>query len=294
MNLSSVLRKVGWSVLVASLLLFGGPSFAQETSRQTPPAVGQWQRVSIPSGQSKVPNTPHPLAYFLHFSPERYIDGSLCLGCKTETGQTVTIADYAVKSSQRLVGEFLGRRIIEVDLTFDIKPGSAMAQLRREWEQKEQISFESLTPVEWQSIVVQCAPNLYRELYFDSNPPSNSVPPVDARIVKIDGTPLLAVRETYPGWCAWGYWVLDRGGPWLLDFSPVQKAIARISPPNSSAPEIGCWALSIDNLEVNAPVEEDHPKGQAGGWLGRAIVNFKIENNHVVPGSSVFESSRPQ
>lgn len=257
----------------------------------------QWERVSSPSGPTKAPtpNSPHPLAYFLHFSPERNIDGSLCLGCKTNSGQKVTIADYAVKSTQRDVGEFLGQKIIEIDLTFEINPRSVMAQLRRQWEQDSQTSFESLTPVEWQSVVMQSAPNLYRELYFNSNVPSNSVPPVDARIMNVEGVPLLAVRETFDRlWCTEGYWVLDHNGPSLLDFSPVQKAIASVTPPNSSAPETGCWALSIDQLEVNAPVQEDHAKCEACGWLGRAVVDFRIENDRVVPVSSAFEPSAPQ
>ena len=255
------------------------------------PAGAQWQRVSVPSGQSKAPNTPHPLAYFLHFSPERNINSSLCLGCKTDTGRKVTIADYAVKSSQRPIGESFGRKIIEVDLTFDIKPGSAMSQLRREWKRQSRASFEDLTLAEWQSIVMQSAPNLYRELYFSSNPPSNSIPPVEAGIMDIEGVPLLAVRETYGRWCAEGYWVLNRNGPSLLDFSPVQNAITNISPPNTKAIQTGCWALSISNLEVNAPVQEAPPKCAACGVLGTAVVKFKIENDRAIPVSSVFEPS---
>lgn len=264
------------------------------------PARAQWERVAGGSPQNiqaDVENTPHPLAYFLEFSPERYTDNSLCLGCKTSDGQKVTIGDYAVKASTREIGQSLGRKILEIVLTFDLKSGSVMWRLQQEWEanyrtEGQQVSFEDLPPVEWKSIVMESTPNLYRELYFITDAPIYVRPLEHARIVDAAGVPVLAVSDPLSGnggECTEGYWVLRPDGPWLLDFSPVQKKIASISPPNARASQIGCWALSIEKLEVNAPIQDEGADCHACGWIGEAVVHFKIDNNHAVPVSSHFE-----
>jgi len=267
------------------------------------PAVGQWERVAGGPPQNKtaqLANTPpRPLAYFLAFSPERYTDNSLCLGCKTSDGQKVSIADYVVKPSERYIGESFGRKIVEIVLTFDVKPGSAMWRLRREWEAQYRAevrkgSLEELPPVEWKSVVMESASERYRELYFIIDEPGIYDRPMEhPRIVDTGGVPVLAVADRFSGnggMCTEGYWVLRRDGPWLLDFSPVRKTIASISPPNATAPQIGCWALSIEKLEVNAPVQKNDAKCHACEWLGTAIVDFRIETNRAVPVSSRFKA----
>lgn len=191
------------------------------------------------------------------------------------------------------MGASFGRKIIAVVLKFQVRRGSAMAALRRQWEQPPGVSLKGLTPVEWQSVVMQSGTNGYRELYFDSNPPSNTVRPLRARILTVGHTRLLAVRENYQGWCAEGYWELDRAGPWLLSFLPVKNAIAKVSPRDSRAPQTGCWALSVRKLEVKASVQEDGARCMACGWLGQAVVRFTIADDQVVPVSSEFKPFPP-
>jgi hypothetical protein len=265
------------------------------------PVLAQWERVAGGPPQTRaarVLNTPHPLRYFLTFSLERYSDNSLCLGCKTADGQKVTLGDYAVEATQYQVGQSFGRKIIEIELTFHLKNGSVMQRLRREWTAREstagrEMSFEDIPPVKWKSIMMESSANSYRELYFIIDEPGTYVRPLEhARLIHAGGAQILATTDAVDGnghQCTEGYWVLQPDGPWLLDFTPVRKEIAKISPPNAGAAQIGCWALNIEKLEVRTPVQDKSAECHACGWLGTAIVHFKIDGHSAVPVSSSFE-----
>ena len=145
---------------------------SQEVSQEPPSA--QWQRIEMDAkgglGKS-VPTVPHALQFYLTASPDRDPSNSLCLGCKTANGRAVSLNDYATKISRQLVGKAFGRAIYQIELSFEVKKGSVVEQMRHEWEEKEKeeghdVSFQNLPPVKWKSIVMQSSGDTYRELYL--------------------------------------------------------------------------------------------------------------------------------
>ena len=163
------------AIVLEFFLLFSTSLKAQEWQEvsQRPPS-GQWQRIEMDAkgglGKS-VPSVPHALQFYLTASPDRDPSNILCLGCKTANGQAVSLNDYAIKTSKQLVGEAFGRAIYQIELSFEVKKGSVVEQMRHEWEEKYQeegngVSFQNLLPVKWKSIVTQSSADTYKELYL--------------------------------------------------------------------------------------------------------------------------------
>ena len=88
--------------------------------------------------------SPHPLRFYTTPSPDRDPSNSLCLGCKIADGRAVGLNDYALESSQQLVGEASGRAIYQIELSFDVKKGSVAERMRHEWDERSGDSSQDL------------------------------------------------------------------------------------------------------------------------------------------------------
>jgi hypothetical protein len=261
------------------------------------PAFAQWERISWDqkgtTDGTPPRSAPHPLQYYLTPSADRDSGHDLCLGCKTGGGQQVSLQDYDVERSQHLLGEAYGRKIFQIVLTFHEKPGSVVEQMHREWnasaEAGQKADYDKLPPVQWKSIVMESSPDVCNELYFIVDDGVYVRPLTLARVFTVGDTHLLATNDPIDGtgaMCTEGYWVLQPDAPWLLDLKPVHDEIGRVMPENSTAVQMGCWALSLDKGEVRSPIQDADAKCRACGLLGTAIVNFKIEGHRAVPVKS--------
>ena len=263
------------------------------------PAQAQWQRIEMDAKggiATSDRDSPHPMTFYLTPSAERDASGSLCLRCKANNGQQVSLQDYAVETSEHIVGQSFGRTIFEIRLSFHVKGGSVAQQLRREWSEKagfaETMSSDDLPMAEWKSIVMQSSADMYRELYLIINEGQYDEPLSKAHLLTVGSDQLLATNDRVSGnggSCTEGYWVLKPDGPWLLDFSAVHKAIEKMTPSNATAVQTGCWALSMQKLEVRSPVQLVGVRCRTCDFLGTAVVRFKIDGHRAVPVSSLFE-----
>ena len=272
-----------------ALLLFG-----------TFPACAQWQRIEMDAKgrlAKSVQSVPHPLQFYLTPTPDRDPSNSLCIGCKTANGQAITLGDFSIESSKQIIGDAFGKTIYQIDLSFNVKKGSVVERMRHEWEEQyerqgQNISFQNLPPVEWKSIVMQSSTDMYRELYLIIDEGTYTHPLSEARLLTVGGVHMLTTNDPVDGnggQCTEGYWELDAEGPWLLDFTAIHEEIDKIIPPDATAPQIGCWALSIEKAEVKSPIQLNGAECHACGYIGTAVVHFKIEGHRVVPVSSSFE-----
>jgi hypothetical protein len=282
------LRRVVAFVVLAAAVTLGGPAHAQ------------WERIQIDwTGEGGIRETTsrhgsaHPLQFYLNPSGERNFDNSLCLGCD-EYGHRVTLQDFTVETSQRVIGRYRGRKIIEIVLSFRIAP--AMQQIYREEAAREHsggdTSLESYeTPVsEWKSIVVETSAGLYRELYFLIDSGTWLQPLSPARVLTVAGAQVLGTNDPFnfhEGGCTDGYWVFEPAGPSLIDLSAVQKAVRRVVPPDAAPVETRCYALSMEKLLVRSSVQR---KGACHScdYLGTAVVHFRLRGNRALPVSSSF------
>jgi hypothetical protein len=264
------------------------------------PASAQWQRMEMdPKGGlgNSVSNTPQSLQFYLTPSPDRDPSNSLCLGCKIANGRIVSLSDYGVKASKQLIGEECGRNIFQIELSFEVKKGSVADQMRHEWEEEykklgQKTSDQSVPPIEWKSVVMQFSKDEYKELYLIIDEGNYVRPLSEARLLTVGGIRILGTNDPVNGnggQCAEGYWVLDAEGPWLLDFTAVHRDLEKLILPDAIVPQTGCWALSIQNGEVRSPVQLKNAECHACGYIGTAVVSFRIEGHSAVPLSSSFK-----
>lgn len=263
-------------------------------------SYAQWQRVEMDAkgGMGKsVPSVPHPLQFYLTASPDRDPSNSLCLGCKTASGQAVSLNDFAIKTSKDLIGEAYGKAIFQIELSFEAKKGSVVEQMRHEWEEKDKeeghdVSFQNLPPVKWKSIVVQSSEDTYRELYLLIDEGTYVAPLSEARLLTVGNVRVLATTDPASGnggQCTEGYWVLEPEGPWLLDFTTVAEEIAKLIPPDATAVQTGCWGLSMEKAEVRSPIQLKNAQCHACDYLGWVTVRFRLDGHRAVPVESRFE-----
>lgn len=273
-------------------------------------SYAQWERVVV-SGTNEggfasnvVQGSPHPLQYFLRPSPERDPSNSLCLGCPVATvnRRKTTLQDYAVESSQRVLGESFGRKVIEVVLSFRMGPElmkiNAEEAARQTGDPGRVYSYPDsyYTPVaRWKSIIMESSANQYQELYLLINTWELDQPLSKASLFTAGGAQILTTVEYLPGngaFCEDSYWVLEQSGPRLIDFSSVDNEIKRLTPPGALCRESRCWALSMEKLEVRAAIQEkDAPCTRCD--LGTAVVCFRLDGHRAIPVESHFEPEEP-
>lgn len=264
-------------------------------------AQAQWQRIQIDwTGESGIrettssPGSAYPLQYYLAPSAERDFDNSLCLGCEMY-GHRLTLQDFTVETSQREMGEYRGRRIVEIVLCFRVAP--AMQEIYRKEAAREHSrgdeppqSYDKPLS-EWKSIVVEDSSGKYRELYFLIDTGTWIRPLSTARVLTVGGVQVLVNVDPLnfqAGGCTDGYWVLQAAGPLLIDFSAVQKELERVIPSDAVALDTRCDALAMDRLVVRSSVQRRNPECRACDHLGTAEVHFRLDGNRAIPVSSSF------
>lgn len=266
-----------------------------------PPAFAQWERVSSSDQRDRfpTPDSPHPLSFYLTPSVERDPQNSLCVGCATGDGRKVSLQDYDVQTSTRALGDSFGRKIVQIQYTFRAKKGSVAEQLDREVSSKDNRSDETppenLRPVKWKSIVMQSSSQLYRELYLVADDGVYELPFRDAALLTVGTDQILATNDPIEGTgatCTDAYWVLRSDGPWLIDFSATDDAVASALPPNSQTEQTRCWAIDLQKLEVRSPVQSADAACHACDWIGHAVVSFKIVDHRAIPVSSHFAADK--
>ncbi len=267
-------------------------------------AQAQWERIEMDDKGGNVstgkhtPGAPHPLKYFLTPTAERDPSDTLLIANPGKDAGGITLSNYRIEVTQKDLGSAFGRKVLEIDSKFWTKQGLAADTLfhggNASSASAPEESDERPPAVEWKSLVVESSPGVFREVYLIIDDGMFIRPLKPARILRIDDTELLATTDDMEGnggYCTEGYWVLRQDGPWLLDFTPVRNAIARVVPANAAAMQMGCWAMSIEKQTISAPVQEKNADCHACGWLGHADVKFKIERHQAVPVTVKFEQN---
>jgi hypothetical protein len=276
-------------------------AFAVLAAAITIDAQAQWERIQVDwTGESGIRETTsrrgsaYPLQFYLTPSAERNFDHSLCLGCE-RYGHRLTLDDFTVETSQHEIGEYRGRKIVEIVLSFRIAP--AMQQIYRKEAALEHSGADESpeayeTPVSvWKSIVMETSIGNYRELYFLIDGGTWTRPLSTARVLTVGSAQVLVnvdgfnTREADA--CTDGYWFLEPAGPSLIDFSAVQKEVEKVVPPDALALGKRCSGLAIDKLLLSSTVQRKNACHSCD-YLGTAEVHFRLDGNRAVPVSSSF------
>ena len=260
-------------------------------------SYAQWERVVIAwtgKGDPALPVTndsPHPLRYYLTPSPERDPINSLNLGERVGAHK-ISLQDYVVETAQCPVGEPFGRKIIEIVLTFRFR--SEMQETEAKGAEQGNSckdtppqSSDKPASIQWRSVVMERSPGAYQELYLLIDVGAFVRHLSYASLLAIEGAHILGTAEYYQGnggMCGQRYWVLDRDGPWLIDFSAVDKEMKKLIPPNTTVVP-SCPSLANGEFEMS-----DWIKGDCGACnLGTAVVDFRLDGSRAIPVSSHFD-----
>lgn len=270
-------------------------------------SYAQWEMVVVSRTEEGgfasnfVHGSPHPLEYYLTPSPERDPSNSLCLGCPVGTVNTrkTTLQDYAVESSQRVLGESFGRKVIEVELSFRMGPElmkiNAEEAARQSGDPGRIYSYPDsyYTPVaRWKSIIMESSANRYQELYLLINTWELDQPLSKASMFTAGGAQVLATVDYLPGngaFCEDSYWVVGQNGPRLIDFSAIDKAYKRLIPQDAILVEPRCGAIDLKELTLRSIVQRVKAECHACDYLGWVTVHFRLDGHRAIPVSSSFE-----
>lgn len=271
------------------------------------PASAQWERIEVYwTGETGVHRTvsrqssPHPLQFYLESSAERDPSNSLCLGCALDAhGQRIKLEDFEVEKSQRILGQAFGKQILEIVFTF--RAGSAMQKIGREEAEREHSSGDTSPAAwdkplaEWKSIIMQSSDDSYRELYFLAGSGVWNRSQSEARVLTAGGAQVLeAVDDTSiaPDACfSDGRWLLKSSGPWLIDFSAVEKEMfSRIPQGSEPVGGLSCRAITMEKLEVSSLIQKKNPGCKACDYLGIETIRFRLDGPRAMPVSASFKA----
>lgn len=144
----------------------------------------------------------------------------------------------------------------------------------------------------WKSIVAETAHGQYREIFLLRNEGGFwKWPPSIAGVTKAGDAEVLFTNDTTTSrdmWCTGEFWVLQKSGLTVMDFSPVAAAMDKATPPGNSTIAPMCAAVSLEKLEARSTVQKNKPECRACGIAGSVIVKFKLEGSRAVPVSANF------
>ncbi len=94
-------------------------------------------------------------------------------------------------------------------------------------------------------------------------------------------------------WCTGEFWILQKSGPTLIDFSAVTAAMDKAVPAGAGAITPMCAAVNFEKLEVRTDVQKTNAECRACGYEGSVSVKFKLEGSRAMPlSSAVFQAGQ--
>jgi len=238
-----------------------------------PLALAQWQRIVFSGkGEFRDVPAPHPLAYFTADPFLRDDGGDFCEVCTPPDNER-----YVITSDAHRLGTLASFPLLEILYRISSREKGEPAE------------------IDWKSILVQTGDDSYREIYhlqFSGGGPSTLT---SAEIVKVGDEEILATHDPdggVGGGCWEGYWWFSLSGPHRLDFSQVSAAITKQVPSGSSFVTT-CWAMNLDQEEINSGVQKGDARCRACDMLGEVTTRFRLRGAVAEPVSVEFVAAPP-
>lgn len=238
--------------------------------------------VSTAKGSTLDRPVPHFLSWWTKDPLRLDATGDLMIGKPASDGKSITARDYRVSQKVIRLGPIVGLQIIQVITT--INPGPRI--ISSGWASAGE------PPTQWKSLLVQDGTgDRYVEIYelqAESGLYSSLKP---AAIYGVGSESVLATFDPDSGnggGCDDGYWWFDKGGAHAVDFSPLEQAIGRVLPRNSTYTS-NCWALHPKEQELQSWVRRTDAECHACGGLGTIYAHYKIQRGAAIPVSVRFE-----
>ena len=230
---------------------------------------------------SQSPEKSFPLIHFLGDFASRDTANTLCLACKQPNGSPISrLSDFDISTEKRLLGVIANQAVFEIHTTFADRSGRTVRSTAG-----ENPPASDPSAIVWKSIVVQNPQKLYREVYFLQAAGEYVEPLTWSAIYKIDGESVLAVYDPMSGnggYCSDGYWQISASGAQAIDFSPVDRAMAKTAPKGSEVVQTRCGALNIAAGTIASPAQKPS-SCHTCGYTARVTAHFHFEGNVAIP-----------
>ena len=269
------------SIVVTGVFLLQAPS-AQAFQFQRTLATDTIDRKDAPS--------PHPLVWWTE-NPLRLDEGrSLLFGIKAEDGHLISASDYRFEQKITTLGTISDHRIVEVITTIHERPSLVLDTSRLPEVPPAQPSAD-LPPTQWKSLLVEVGTgDRYVEIYRLQADGGLYLPMQSAAVLGVGEDAILRTFDPTTGnggGCSEAYWWFDKSGAHDVDFSPMDRAIAQVQPPHTTAwPH--CWALASNNSELTVGVQLTNAKCHACDWIGEIHATYRIKQGAAIPVSVHF------
>jgi len=230
-------------------------------------ALAQWQRIRMSGkGETTDAPAPHPLSYFTANPFLRDDGGDLCVEC-IPGGLPRAEQTYVISSETRRLGTLAGFNIVQILYRVGPRSQSELAKVR------------------WKSLLVQVGNDLYREIYHLQAYLTSSPELGSAEIVKVGHEEILATGDSdggNGGGCFEAFWWFDSSGPHQLDFSQVRAAIVKHIPSGATF-WMTCWAMHLDEGEIESSVQAGNARCRACDMLGSVTAHFQLHGAVAIP-----------
>jgi hypothetical protein len=232
-------------------------------------------------GTSQSTSQAFPLAHFLSDFASRDESNTLCLVCTKEDGGKISVSDFDISTEKRLLGVIANHSAIEIHTSFAAKQGWTIHSVTGD----PLPPASELPEIVWKSIVIEDDRKLYRELYSVQGSGEYVQPLTWSAIYKLDGESVLATNDRTTGnggSCTDGYWRLSGSGAQSIDFSQVDRAMAKATPKGSGLTQTRCWALDIGAETIASPAQKPD-SCHACGYTARVTAHFHLRGNAAIP-----------
>jgi len=267
-------RKLGHAAITLALGCSIGAAIA---TAQTAP-----KRIQA-SGKGISQSTPQafPLDHFLGDFASLDESNTLCLVCTKDDGGKISVSDFDISTEKRSLGVIANHPVIEIHTSFAAKQGWTFHSATAE----PLPPASELPEIVWKSIVIEDDQKLYRELYSVQGSGEYDEPLTWSAIYKLDGESVLATNDPMTGnggYCTDGYWRLSDSGAQAIDFSQVDRAMAKAAPKGSGLTQTRCWALDIGAETIASPAQKPN-SCHACGYTARVTAHFHFQGNVAIP-----------
>jgi hypothetical protein len=222
-----------------------------------------------------------PLAHFVGDFASRDQPNTLCLVCTKDDGGRISVSDYDISTEKRPLGFIANHAILEIHTSFAAKSGWAIHSVTGD----PLPPASELPEIVWKTIVIGDDRKLYRQLYSVQGSGDYVQPLSWSAIYKLDGEDVLATNDPMTGnggSCTDGYWRLYASDPHPIDFSQVDRAMAKATPKGSALTQTRCWALDIAS-ETIASSAQKPDSCHACGYTARITAHFHLQGNMAIP-----------
>lgn len=235
---------------------------------------------------------PHPLSWWTR-DPLRLDEGrSLLFGLKAQDGHLISAKDYRVEQKVTNLGVISNHPIVEIITTIYARP-SLVLDTSKLVEVPPTSHSDDTPPTQWKILLVKLdTGDQYVEIYRLQADGGLFMPLTSSVIYGAGPNAILGTSDQNTGnggYCSDEYWSFDAAGARPVDFTPLDRAITAVLPPDTIYTS-RCWALHPEKSQLESGVQKRVARCHACDWVGDIVATYQIQHGAAIPVSIHFQT----